>query len=312
MRGLGSFGQKRISADRFVVIDCETTGLSRTDRVVEVAAVTLDGSSLEVVDEYDTLINPQRDVGPVNIHGVTASMVEAAPTFDEVGAALGSKLDGAVLVAHNLQFDARMLSQEFERIDISFDAGEGICTLAATHEKLIKACRRFGVALEHQHRALADARATATLFARCLELEPVGTRASVNIAQLSLNPRTLRRDAIDRTGASELARVVGIANYPTSNTAVIEYLDMLDWVLDDLVIDDQERQMMSELAQGLGLSSTGVAQRPRSTSGRSLRPPAAFRGAHGFSNPWSNFGGSNRRRAGIPVACPGDRAFSRP
>ena len=56
MRGLGSFGQKRISADRFVVIDWETTSLSRTDRVVEVAAVTLDGSSLEVVDEYDTLM----------------------------------------------------------------------------------------------------------------------------------------------------------------------------------------------------------------------------------------------------------------
>lgn len=51
-------------APNFVVIDCETTGLGKYDRVLEVAAVTVNSDTLEVVDEYDTLINPQRDVGP--------------------------------------------------------------------------------------------------------------------------------------------------------------------------------------------------------------------------------------------------------
>ncbi len=72
-----------------VVVDRETTVLSKNDRILEVAAVTLDPFTGEVVDEYDTLINPERDPGPTFVHGISASMVEAAPTFHEVAAALG-------------------------------------------------------------------------------------------------------------------------------------------------------------------------------------------------------------------------------
>ena len=63
----------------YAIVDCETTGFGKHDRIVEVAAVVVDGTSGAVVDEYDTLVNPQRDTGPVGVHGVTASMVEAAP-----------------------------------------------------------------------------------------------------------------------------------------------------------------------------------------------------------------------------------------
>ena len=93
---------------RIVAIDCETTGFSRHDRIVEFAAVEVDVATGQVVDEIDTLINPERDVGPVDVHGVTASMVSAAPTFEEVAGALGRRLQGAILVAHNLAFDARL------------------------------------------------------------------------------------------------------------------------------------------------------------------------------------------------------------
>ena len=88
----------------FVVIDCETTGLGRHDRIVEIAALTLDPKTWEPVDEYDTLINPERDLGPVGLHGITASMVEAAPVFSEVAAALARRIHNAILVAHNLPF----------------------------------------------------------------------------------------------------------------------------------------------------------------------------------------------------------------
>lgn len=260
MRSFRSGLSRTSEVDRFVVIDCETTGLGQHDRVVEVAAVTVDSRSLDVVDEFDTLINPQRDVGPVDIHGVSASMVEAAPTFEEVGAMLGSKLDGAVLVAHNLRFDTRMLGREFERLDSKFDEGEGICTLAATQEKLIHACTRYGIDLSHQHRALADARATAALLVRCLDSAPDGIPAAVDTAHLSLSPRTLRRDALDSSGSSDLQRVISSAYFPTSDSALLEYLDMLDWVLDDLMIDEQERRSMTALIHELGLSADAVAR----------------------------------------------------
>ena len=56
-----------------VVIDCETTGLGSNDRIIEIAVLTLDPRTWEPTDEYETLINPERDIGPVGIHGITAS-----------------------------------------------------------------------------------------------------------------------------------------------------------------------------------------------------------------------------------------------
>lgn len=61
-------------ADRIVVVDTETTGVYPSDRIVETACVTLDLDG-RVVDEFDTLVDPQRDVGPTWIHRVTPSML---------------------------------------------------------------------------------------------------------------------------------------------------------------------------------------------------------------------------------------------
>ncbi len=240
------------------MVDCETTGLGKLDRVVEIAAVTLDSESFEVIDEYDTLINPQRDVGPVHIHGVTPGMVETAPTFEEIAATLGERLDGSILVAHNLRFDARMLSQEFARLQTRFDQGIGVCTLALTHEKLLCACDRYGIELDHHHRALSDARATARLLSHCYEGDSRAVPATVGSLDSAYVPRTWRRDAMQGANTSVLARVVGRAMFPSSDTATVQYLDMLDWVLDDLVIDDLERQDLVALAEELGLSGDMV------------------------------------------------------
>lgn len=69
----------------FAVVDVETTGFSPRlhDRLVEIAIVRIgpDGSPQ---DEYSTLINPLRDVGPTRIHGITAADLVEAPTFVEV------------------------------------------------------------------------------------------------------------------------------------------------------------------------------------------------------------------------------------
>lgn len=130
--------------DRFVVVDVETTGFYNSDRVVEVAAVTVDPSGA-IVDEWDTLVDPQRDVGPTHVHGLTASAVSCAPTFGEVAAALADRLYGAVVVAHNRSFDRRMLSNEYERRGASFLPGDGVCTMRVGGGKLVDVCRHHGV-----------------------------------------------------------------------------------------------------------------------------------------------------------------------
>lgn len=247
----------RTSIPRYAVIDCETTGLGQHDRIVEIAVVTLDPLTWKPTDEYDTLINPQRDVGPVGVHGITASMVEAAPSFDEVASALSRRLHGTILIAHNLSFDTQMLKYEFQRLGVPFNPGSGLCTLRATREKLIAACHRFGIALEVQHRALADARAAAVLAKEVRETladnmpDPLPT--TLGSVPQTLKMHTLRRESFE-TSTSKLARIVSHAYYPSTDEALLQYLDTLDWVLDDCRIDDEEHAALEEQASTLGLS----------------------------------------------------------
>lgn len=237
-----------------VVIDCETTGFSRYDRIVEIAIVTLAPRTFEPVDEYDTLVNPERDLGPVGVHGITASMVEVAPVFGEIASAIARRIDGAILVAHNLPFDTRMLAYEFERLGVAFDGGTGLCSLRATGDKLSIACARFGITLNLQHRALTDARATAKLAGQlAADMRHYGRGAMVGYIADTPSPRTLRREATG-TKVSDLARVVSHAYYPCSDETLLQYLDALDWVLDDCHIDEREHFDLDELANSLKIS----------------------------------------------------------
>jgi len=154
-------------ADRVVVVDTETTGFTASDRVVEIACVTVDLHG-RVIGEWQTLLDPGRDVGPTEVHGITAAMVAGAPTFADVVDDLARQLHGAVLAAHNLPFDARMLAREIERLadDRVADFGVGLDTLRATRAKLGVSCAEYGISLDGAHRALDDARATAELLVR--------------------------------------------------------------------------------------------------------------------------------------------------
>lgn len=239
---------------RLAVVDCETTGLFRYDRIVEIAVITLDASTLEIVDEYDTLLNPERDTGPVHIHGVTSSMVEAAPSFEEVVGEVARRIDGAVLVAHNLPFDGRMLGQEFARLGGGFDPGRGICTLRATHERLEVACARHGIELEQHHRALTDARATARLLREVLDEPPNGVPATAECVRRSVIPRTLRRETCSGAAPTPLTRLLSTTRYPTSHDSSLIYLDMLNWVLDDRVITAEEQEELRNVVCELGMT----------------------------------------------------------
>ena len=184
-----------MAAERLVVVDVETTGFGRWDRVVEVAAVSLDARTLRVVDEFETLVNPGRGVGPTSVHGITDAMVADAPTFEGVAAQLADRLHGAVLVAHNLQFDRRMLDQEFERFTADEDRewGSGICTLRLSGMKLSAACAAHGIRLDGHHRALDDARAAAELLRKVhdptLATAPVSLHPPSGIAAEPLRTR---------------------------------------------------------------------------------------------------------------------------
>ena len=244
------------SANALAIVDCETTGFGKNDRVVEVACILVDPKTMEIVDEYDTLINPERDPGPSHIHGITPSMLSSAPVFEEVAGALGARLEGKVLAAHNLPFDSRMLAQEYDRIQSPIATGQGFCTLRPTRAKLGVACQQHGVRLDDAHRALADARAVASLL-RVLYDDPTWVQPIhvPDLRRMEIKPITLRREAMGGgTVPSHMTRVLNTAIYQNvSDSAVVAYMDMLDWVVDDLIIDQTEDVSLIQAAASLGM-----------------------------------------------------------
>jgi DNA polymerase III subunit epsilon len=252
-------------ADRIVVIDTETTGVFPSDRVVEVALVTLDLDG-QIIDEFDTLVDPRRDVGPTWLHGITASMLRGAPTFEDVCGDLAARLHGAVVAAHNLPFDARMLTGEYERVGVDVELRRGLDTLALTGARLADACSAYGVRLTGAHAALADARATAELLTeladRCDGFECL---PAVLPTGLVLNGRVLRRDRQPVTSAPApyLAQLTAQLHHPERDAKVASYLDLLDRAMADLHLDGDERRQLVDLARQLGLNAGETAQAHR-------------------------------------------------
>lgn len=163
------------------MIDLETTGFSprQHDRIAEVAVVLTDAAG-RVQDEWCTLVNPERDLGPQHVHGISAADVGLAPTFTVVAPHLARLLEGRVIVAHNASFDTRFLRAEFGRVGlpVGIDPLACLCTmrlagtfLPSAPRGLAICCELAGVVHDGAHSALGDARATAGLLEHYLGLD---------------------------------------------------------------------------------------------------------------------------------------------
>ncbi|MGC5346662.1 DEDDh family exonuclease [Streptomyces sp. DT24] len=178
----------------YAVVDVETTGLARDDRIVSAAVYRLDARG-DVEDHWYTLVNPERDPGPVWIHGLTSDVLEGAPLFPEVAAELSARLDGRVLVAHNAVFDWSMLAREYARADATAPVRQRLCTIALSKElrlplpnhKLESLAAHFGVVQRHAHHALDDARVLAEAFRPSLH---AAARDGVRLPLLECRPLT--------------------------------------------------------------------------------------------------------------------------
>ncbi|MEW5628237.1 DEDDh family exonuclease [Streptomyces hydrogenans] len=155
----------------YAVVDVETTGLARDDRIVSAAVYRLDAQG-DVEDHWYTLVNPERDPGPVWIHGLTSDVLEGAPLFAEIAEEFSARLDGRVLVAHNAMFDWQMIAREYARAERTAPVRQRLCTIALSKElalplpnhKLATLAAHFGVVQQRAHDALDDARVLAEAF----------------------------------------------------------------------------------------------------------------------------------------------------
>lgn len=250
----------------YVVLDTETTGTLKADRIVEIALVAFKGD--EVIEEWSTLINPQRDVGKTNIHGITASMVSSAPIFADVVNDIFRIINNRVLVAHNLGFDARMLIQEFNRANTQGDIGKGFCTMTAARRllpsdksSLSDACNEFGINIIDAHSALGDCKMTMELFNHLSEDEQEISPAIVDYSSNTNPARILGRTAFSKKKDDSLERIQAFTKkvpFPTSDEKFIAYLLLLNMAMQDLILSSEEQSELNNWAEDLGVSEKDV------------------------------------------------------
>lgn len=165
----------------YVVFDTETTGLfpDRGDEIVQLAAVRVVNGRRVLNEVFDTLVNPGRPIPPSStlIHGISDDMVADAPSIDEVARQFHAFARGAVLVAHNIDFDLSFLKRVEPRIGLRFDHPVlDTAELSASvfgdgeNHSLDALAARLGVALppSARHTALGDATATADILIKLL------------------------------------------------------------------------------------------------------------------------------------------------
>ncbi|WP_324654025.1 PolC-type DNA polymerase III [Georgenia sp. H159] len=262
----------------FAIVDVETTGFSpgRGDRVIEIAIARVDASG-RIEDEYSTLINPVgRDTGAVFIHRITNEMVSNAPLFGDVAGDILSRLEGAVVVAHNAAFEERFLATEFAHIGLRGTSIPAVCSLwlgqrtfDTPNHKLATLAQHAGIAMPDAHAALGDVRAVAGLLPRMLDRHgsalsyvhspswglrghfPVGARRPVTRAV------NLRKGQ-DGWMASLMSRLPLSAS-EVDDAAAAVYLETLGDVLEDGKIIGDEAKLLARIAGSAGMGAAQVA-----------------------------------------------------
>ncbi len=193
----------------YAIIDIETTGgQPDRDRITEIAIVLHNGS--EVVERYETLINPGRSI-PYEITqltGITNEMVRDAPRFYEVARTIVELTEGAVFVAHNVRFDYSFVKSAFKELGYNFQR-KTLCTVRMSRKafpglpsySLGKLCHSLGVDIKHRHRAMGDAEATAQIFGMIMNRQEVGVAEATEwltqeIKSQTLPPRITREQVL--------------------------------------------------------------------------------------------------------------------
>lgn len=267
--------------NRVVVVDVETTGLWRSDRVVEIACVVLDQHD-GIVDEWATLVNPMRDIGGEAraIHGLTASELSDSPTFSEIAGTVAVQLSASIIAGHNLAFDRRMLELEYARLGVAWPPLPAMCTMTwataagVSSRALSSCCDEVGIQLEHAHSALADARATAALFlalmersnAMLTELNELELRdVEFPCGQLGSTSRTRQRPQLQaRRSTNFVTRLIErLPAHPELSGPQNCYLAVLDHALSDSILTELEQNELDAIARDLGVNQTAVEEAHR-------------------------------------------------
>lgn len=182
---------------RFVVLDCETTGLdARRDALVSIGAVGVQEGQIRLDDTFEALLKVRYNSASVVVHGITREEAELhGMTEPEALLQLLAYLGDAVIVGHHIGFDIEVLNLAMQRnfgiplqnrwldtMELTLHLeNEGALPAASQRHSpdlptqarrrdfsLDGLCRLFHIAPHDRHTAAGDAFITAQLFIKLL------------------------------------------------------------------------------------------------------------------------------------------------
>lgn len=174
----GGFSLPNATWTQIVFVDVETTGLTHHDRIVTLAAILFDASTLASghlnLKVVHRIYNPGIACHPEasRIHGYSDSLLSRQPSFQQEAEEISEFLRKAdLVVCHNASFDLRFVNQALASCNLSPLSMQSYCTMENYRRqydgsaRLDSAIARFGLKRERgRHGAFEDAWLTMNLF----------------------------------------------------------------------------------------------------------------------------------------------------
>lgn len=157
----------------YVVVDIETTGLSRSrHKITEIGAVKYKNG--RKAGEFQSLVNPQVPIPTfiTKLTGISNEMVKDAEPIQKVLPKFLKFIGNLPIVAHNASFDYGFLNYNcVVHLDTALENPK-LCTRKLANrllpdlprKKLSHIASHLGIEHKDQHRALGDVKATALIF----------------------------------------------------------------------------------------------------------------------------------------------------
>jgi DNA polymerase III subunit epsilon len=176
MRYLSYFEENQNKKKRFVVFDCETTGLDyKSDSILSIGAVAIENNQIIVGDFMEVfLIQDNFKVASVPIHGILKEGKEEKIVEAEGIIRFLEFIKEATLVGHHVDFDIEMINQGLARLGVGKLKNEFMDTEVMyqklnylpqeQHSSLDELCDIYKIRKSDRHTASGDAFLTAQLF----------------------------------------------------------------------------------------------------------------------------------------------------
>jgi len=189
---------QKFSATRFLVIDCEMSGLNtRKCQLLSIGWVAIEKGRIVHSTAKHYLMHADRGAGESSkIHGLMDSSLAGANSAATVLMLLIKQMKDAVLVFHHASLDMKFLQKAtvenyrcplvFSYVDTMQIEKQRIHMQGKNMSLRLAQCRgRYGLPAVSQHNALADAMATAELL--LAQASYLGNQKTLKLSDLSLN-----------------------------------------------------------------------------------------------------------------------------